>query len=578
MEQVKHECGIAMLRLRRKPQFYEQKYEAPFYGTDLLFHLMEKQYNRGQEAAGIGCVCSDAPPDSQYMLFKKAQGIHAIGDIYSEIMAAIPESADARHSTLPFSADCLMGHLRYSTTGRTGIEHVHPFLHKGSDRATDLLLCGNFNFTNTSEILQSLRSDTPFTGQESDAAIILRQTGEALDRQLAEKGEISIAETLKEIAPSWDGGYVICGLHGNGYMWTLRDAHGIRPAFYFADDEIVAVASERAALQSVLRVEAEKIKELPRGAALLINPAGDFRIEQILALAKESQCSFERIYFSRGNDRDIYRERKMLGRLLAPAVRESVGADFENTVFTFIPNTAETAYYGLIEGLREQPGSVARLRAEKVMVKDIRLRTFMANSAIRPEMAAQAYDITYSSIVPGRDTLVVVDDSIVRGTTLRQSIISRLDSLRPKTIIFVSSSPQVRFPDYYGIDMPTLEEFVAFRAAISLLKESGRGDIISAVYEKCLRQRKASGRLQNHVKELYEPFTERQISARAASLLTPQEVRAEIKMIYQTVADTHKAIPHHTGDWYFTGDYPTPGGYRLLNETFIRYCEKEKLE
>lgn len=617
MELIKHECGIAMVRLLKPLEYYKEKYGSSFYGLDKLYLIMEKEHNRGQEAAGVGCVRIDATPGDEYIFRERKQGTNAIQEAFRSIHSDIRKAREHDDPVTPFLGEVYMGHLRYSTTGRSGMSYVHPFLRRNNMRCSNLLLCGNFNLTNVDEIFSDIVDQGQHPRLYADTFLLLEELGKALDdenerlaRELRKEGykgqqltaEISrrldFNDILRKYAPSWDGGFVICGIVGNGDMWVLRDSHGIRPAFYYADDEIVVVASERPVIQTALNVGIDQVRELPRGASLSVDLNGKVRIEQILEPAEETQCSFERIYFSRGSDRDIYRERKELGRLLVPEVLRSVDGDIDHTVFSFIPNTAEVAYYGMMEALEdalieekesavkelmrkgelteERMDSIVkrRIRTEKVAIKDIKLRTFIAESEGRDDLAAHVYDITYGTLNPGEDNLVVIDDSIVRGTTLRQSIIRILDRLGPKRIVVVSSSPQVRFPDCYGIDMSRMGEFIAFRAAMELHKERGMQSRIDEIYRKCKEQELLpKEQIVNYVKEIYEPFTDAEISDKIAEMLTPEDTRAEVKLVFQSIDDTHRAIPGHTGDWYFSGNYPTPGGNRLVNQAFINFYE-----
>lgn len=592
MELIKHECGVAMVRLRKPLSFYKEKYGTEFYGLDKLYLLMEKEHNRGQEAAGVGCVKIEARPGEEYIFRERKEGTNAIHDAFVSIHKEIKKAREHEDSVIPYLGECYMGHLRYSTTGRSGMSYVHPFLRRNNMRCSNLLLCGNFNLTNVDEIFRDIIDQGQHPRLYADTFLLLEQLGKALDEEdehLAEefrsrglKGQaladavskkLDFTSILKKYAPRWDGGFVICGIVGNGDTWVLRDSHGIRPAFYYIDDEVVVVASERPVIQTVFNVDIDAVKELPRGAALSVKFTGEVKLEQVIPAAEETQCSFERIYFSRGSDRDIYRERKDLGRFLVPAVMNSIGDDLDHTVFSFIPNTAEVAYYGMMQELERKAGC-HRIRREKVVVKDIKLRTFIAESEGRDDLAAHVYDITYGTLNPGEDNLVVIDDSIVRGTTLRQSIIRILDRLNPRSIVIVSSSPQVRFPDCYGIDMSRMGEFIAFRAAMELLRETDRSDVIREVYRKSKAQENApKEEIVNYVKEIYEPFTDEEIARKIAEMLTPEGTKAEVKLVFQTIEDTHRAIPGHTGDWYFSGRYPTPGGNRLVNQAFINFVE-----
>ncbi|MBD5187448.1 MAG: amidophosphoribosyltransferase [Bacteroidales bacterium] len=616
MEPIKHECGIVMVRLKKPFSYYKKKYGSEYYGLSKLYLMMEKEHNRGQEAAGAGCVKMNVSPGHEYIFRERAEGTDAIKRIFSSISKDIETAEKEETGETPFLGEIYMGHLRYSTTGRSGLSYVHPFLRRNNWTSRNLLLCGNFNMTNVSKIYDRIVSTGQHPRLYADTFILLEQLGHALDmenerlfKQHHDAGlrglelseaisrDLDVTNVLRRCAPTWDGGYVICGATGNGIMWAMRDANGIRPAFYYEDDEIVVVASERPVIMTALNVPKEEVKELEPGTMITVGRKGTTSITRILPEAPYKGCSFERIYFSRGSDIDIYRERKELGRLLVPAVNKSVGGDLDHSVFSFIPNTAEVAYYGMVEGFEEflindkikaineemakpQPDEekikeilLKRIRREKVAIKDIKLRTFIAEGNTRDDLAAHVYDITYGSINPG-DNLVVIDDSIVRGTTLRQSIIRILDRLSPKKIVIVSSSPQVRYPDCYGIDMSRMGEFIAFRAAMELLKENDMEHIAREVYRKCLEQSSLPDEeIQNYVKEIYAPFTDEQIARKIAEMLTPEDVKAEIEIVYQTVENLHKAIPNHPGDWYFSGDYPTPGGNRLVNGAYINFYE-----
>ncbi len=622
MELIKHECGIAMIRLRKPLEYYKEKYGTEFYGLNKLYLLMEKEHNRGQEGAGVGCVKLDVPPGNEYIFRQRAEGNDSIREVFTLIEKEVKEAKNLELPSLPFAGEVYMGHLRYSTTGRSGISYVHPFLRRNNWSSRNLLLCGNFNLTNVDEIFASITAGGQHPRLYSDTFLLLEQLGHGLDREnerlyaihranglsglsLTEAiaKDLNVANLLRRCAPLWDGGYVICGIVGNGDAWVMRDPRGIRPAFYYADDEVIVVASERPVIQTAFHLTTDQVKELPRGCAIVIDRNSSFDIQHILPELEPKQCSFERIYFSRGSDADIYRERKELGHQLVGQILEEIDYDFENTVVSFIPNTAEVAYLGLVEGLEQaleskkveeiksliaahnfNEESIRRIiersvRTEKVAIKDIKLRTFIAEGASRDDMAAHVYDITYGTVHPGKDTLVVIDDSIVRGTTLRQSIISILDRLHPRKIVIVSSSPQVRFPDCYGIDMSRLGEFIAFRAAMELLKETGQQNLIDEVYTKCKKQEGLpKEEIVNYVKEIYAPFTDCQISDKIAQMLTPSSVQAEVKIVYQTIEGLHRAIPSHSGDWYFSGDYPTPGGNRLVNQAFINFYEGNTLK
>ena len=618
MELIKHECGVAMIRLLKPISYYKEKYGTELYGLDRLYLIMEKEHNRGQEAAGIGCVKLNVAPGNEYIFRERAQGSGAISEIFSTVHDRLKKELEDGISIedASFVGEVYMGHLRYSTTGRSGINYVHPFMRRNNWSSRNMLLCGNFNMTNVGEIFNEIVSKGQHPRLYADTFILLEQLGHALDRenerlyqQFHDEGlsamelseaisrDLNVANILKRCSPIWDGGYVICGIVGNGDMWTMRDPNGIRPAFYYIDDEIVVVASERPVIQTAFNIETDKVKELKPGAALIVDRNGTSRIETILPQRNNSACSFERIYFSRGSDCDIYRERKLLGEMLVEPILKAVDYDLDNTVFSFIPNTAEVAFYGLVNGIekwlikQKTEGLKAlakngiltdenisailnqRVRREKVAIKDIKLRTFIAESDIRNNLASHVYDVTYGSINRG-DTLVIIDDSIVRGTTLRSSILGILDRLHPGKIVIVSSSPQVRYPDCYGIDMSRMGEFIAFKAAMSLLEERGMQHVAEEVYEKCRNQDSVeSGRIENYVKAVYAPFSDDEIADKISEMLTPSFVKAEVKIVFQTVNDLHSAIPAHSGDWYFSGNYPTPGGTRLVNKAFVNYYE-----
>lgn len=625
MESLKHECGVALIRLLKPLTFYEEKYGTWMYGLNKLYLLMEKQHNRGQEAAGLACVKLKANPGEEYMFRERGLGAGAITEIFSNVHEHFKDlSAGQMHDAvyaeqcLPFAGELYMGHLRYSTTGKSGISYVHPFLRRNNWRAKNLALCGNFNLTNVDEIFADITAHGQHPRKYADTYIMLEQVGHRLDREVErlynickEEGlegmditrtieeRIDLANVLKSSSPSWDGGYVICGLTGSGESFAVRDPWGIRPGFWYKDEEIMVVASERPVIQTVLNVQADSIHELQPGQAILMNKKGEMRLEQINEPKKKSACSFERIYFSRGSDTDIYRERKRLGEELVNPILTKIGDELEHTVFSFIPNTAEVAFYGMLEGfenhlnrqkieLIEALGDKLdhkkleqilsrRIRFEKVAIKDIKLRTFIAEGNTRNDLVAHVYDITYGSLVPYEDNLVIIDDSIVRGTTLKQSIIGILDRLHPKKIIIVSSSPQVRYPDYYGIDMASMEQFIAFKAAISLLERRGMASVIDEVYRKSKAQEGLpKEQMVNYVKEIYAPFTDEEISDEIVRLLTPAGTQARVEIVYQTLDNLHKVCPEHTGDWYFSGDYPTAGGVKCVNRAFIDYVDKMK--
>ena len=626
MEQLKHECGVAMIRLLKPLEYYQKKYGTWAYGLNKLYLLMEKQHNRGQEGAGMACVKLDTHPGEEYMFRERALGSNAIQEIFQNVQQTlssfssgqITDVSYASHQ-IPFAGEIYMGHLRYSTTGKSGLSYVHPFMRRNNWRAKNLCLCGNFNLTNVDEVLDEITSKGQHPRVESDTYIMLEQVGHRLDREserlydvaikrgltgktitdFIEKN-IEVCNVLRTSAPLWDGGYVVCGATGSGEMFCMRDPWGIRPAFWYRDEEVLVVTSERPVIQTAFDVETDQIMELQPGCALSVRRNGKVSLTQIIKPAKLKACSFERIYFSRGSDQDIYKEREALGQQLTKRITDAVYGDIMHTVFSFIPNTAEVAFYGMLKGLKKQLNQhkveqiykltqdhqptleeIKRLlegqyiRSEKVAWKDIKLRTFIAEGNSRNDLAAHVYDITYGSLEPYVDNLVIIDDSIVRGTTLKESIIRILDRLHPKKIVLVSSSPQVRYPDYYGIDMARMEEFIAFRAAIELLKAKGQQHIIQEVYEKCKEADKLP-RIQqdtNYVKAIYEPFTDEDINHKMVEMLRPEGVTTPIEFVFQSIDGLHNACPNHLGDWYFSGDYPTKGGLRLLNKAFINYFE-----
>lgn len=626
MEPLKHECGIASIRLRKPLSYYQEKYGSWQYGLNKLYLLMEKQHNRGQEGAGLAVVKLNSKAGSEYLYRERAEGSAAIQEIFDHVHRHYRDlspdqlaNAEYAESELPFAGECYMGHLRYSTTGKSGLTYVHPMIRRSNWRAKCLAICGNFNLTNVHNVFEAIASVGQHPRHVSDMHILLEQLGHRVDREVERlyqkslkhelKGmeitnyieeRIDLANVLRECAPLWDGGFVMCGLTGSGESYTMRDPWGIRPAFYYIDEEAIVVASERPVIQTVMNVPADKVVELLPGQALFINRAGEPRIEQILEPKVAKPCSFERIYFSRGSDKDIYEERKALGRNLTDKILASVGGDIDHTVFSFIPNTAEVAYYGMIEGLNERlnqqkfeairEGKLSdeelkavlarRVRTEKVAIKDIKLRTFISEAKSRNDLAAHVYDITYGTITPKVDNLVVIDDSIVRGTTLKQSILGILDRLQPRKIVVVSSCPQIRYPDYYGIDMSKMKEFIAFRATVALLKERGMEHILHEQYQKALRLREADWgeEVENVVKAVYKPFTVDEISAKMVELLKPPHIEAEVELVFQSLEGQHEAIPHHRGDWYFSGDFPTPGGSHLVNQAFIDYMEQDFLK
>jgi amidophosphoribosyltransferase len=594
MEELKHECGVAMIRLLKPLDYYQKKYGTWAYGFNKLYLMMEKQHNRGQEGAGFSTVNLHTEPGTEYMFRERAEGKDAITEIFRKIENEKLKIEDCHSAELYaqpnfqssiFNSQLLMGHLRYSTTGKSGLQYVHPFLRRNNWRAKNLCLCGNFNMTNIDEVFRFLTEQGQSPRIFGDSYITLELMGHRLDREVERlyqeacakglKGtditayiddHVEMANVLKTTMSHYDGGYVMCGLTGSGEMFAVRDPWGIRPAFYYRDDEIIAVASERPVLQTTFDLQTEDICELQPGQSLIVHKNGESRLEQIMPAQQLSACSFERIYFSRGSDRDIYQERKRLGEQLTSPILKAIGGDVEHTVFSYIPNTAEVAFYGITDGFRKRHGEV---RTEKVVWKDIKLRTFIAVNAERNDLAAHVYDISYGSLVPDEDNLVIIDDSIVRGTTLRESIFKILDRLHPKKIVMVSSSPQIRYPDYYGIDMSRLEELCAFRAAIALINERGMQQLIADTYRKC----KQATTSENHVRAIYAPFSVEEINQKIVEMLRPEGMRAPIELVFQSIEGLHHACPDHPGDWYFTGRYPTLGGIRLCNKAFVNYVE-----
>ncbi len=619
MEILKHECGIAMVRLLKPLNYYEEKYGTSQYGLNKLYLLMEKQHNRGQEGAGIGCVNLKARPGNEYVYRERGLGSGAISEIFDNARKRIIAAQESNEDTnnLPFLGEIYMGHLRYSTTGKHGISYVHPFLRRNNWKSRNLLLCGNFNITNVEEVFSKVVEEGQHPRIYSDTVILLEQIGYYLDKEnqrlydkfkaegfdgvaLTNKIEdnIDIANVIKEPSKTWDGGFVICGADGSGDIFILRDPNGIRPCFYYLDDEVFVAASERPVIQTAMNVRIGDIKELEPGEAIMVSKHGKVTIKQILPKLDNQKCSFERIYFSRGSDADIYKERKLLGKNLTEKILKAVDYDLDNTILSFIPNTAEVAYIGMCEGVDEYekelqckeilkldshapdfPDKIKeilnkRVRKEKIAIKDIKLRTFIAEGKSRNELAAHVYDVTYGQVKNDVDNLVIIDDSIVRGTTLKQSIVRILDRLHPKRIVVVSSSPQVRYPDYYGIDMSRMAEFCAFRAAIALIQERGMGELITSTYKKCKAQEDWKKEdVVNYVKEIYAPFADEEISDKIAEMITGPEIKAEVKLVYQSIEGLHNAIPNHPGDWYFSGNYPTPGGNKMVNQAFINWYE-----
>jgi putative amidophosphoribosyltransferase len=627
MEPLKHECGVAMVRLLKPLSYYEKKYGTWMYGLNKLYLLMEKQHNRGQEGAGLACVKMQAAPGEEFMFRERGLGGGAIQDIFGNVHKELANftseqlhDADFSARCVPFAGEIYMGHLRYSTTGKSGLSYVHPFLRRSNWRAKNLCICANFNMTNVMEIFNEIAVKGQHPRMVSDTYILLEQLGHRLDRESERcfeeakalglentdithyiEDHINLCNVLQQSAPVWDGGYVLCGVTGSGEMFSMRDPWGIRPAFYYKNDEVLVVASERPVIQTALDVEVDDVHELLPGQGIFMSKDGEMRIEQVLEAKKYAACSFERVYFSRGSDKDIYRERKELGRTLVEPILKAVNNELDNTVLGYIPNTAEAAYYGMLQGFNEYlnqqkveeieklNGQIThekleeilsrRIRSEKLAWKDIKMRTFIAEGNSRNDLAAHVYDITYGSVRPGVDNLVVIDDSIVRGTTLRESIIRIMDRLHPRRIVVVSSSPQVRYPDYYGIDMAKMEEFIAFRAAIALHKERGTESILENVYKLCKAQENLpKEEVVNYVRQVYKPFTAEEISDKMAEMLRPEGVTTEIHIVYQSLDGLHKACPHSPGDWYFSGHYPTPGGNKRVTEAFINYYESNFLK
>lgn len=624
MEPLKHECGVAMIRLLKPLEFYQQKYGTWMYGLNKLYLMMEKQHNRGQEGAGLSCVKLETEPGSEYMFRVRAEGSNAITEIFGTVndnfkglpVERLSDMEFVKHS-LPFAGNLYMGHLRYSTTGKSGIKYVHPFLRRNNWKAKNLCLCGNFNMTNIDEIFEKLTLQGQCPRIYSDSYIMLELMGHRLDREVERnfvaakamementditryiEDHVKMSNVLKTTMDSFDGGYVVCGQTGSGEMFAMRDPWGIRPAFYYKDDEIVVLASERPVLQTTFDLDASDIVELQPGTALLVKRNGESSIERIVEQRGDSACSFERIYFSRGSDTDIYQERKRLGEQLTSPILKAVDYDTDHTVFSYIPNTAEVAYYGMLNGfkryLNEQKVKCIEalghapthdelvtilnnyVRSEKIAWKDIKLRTFITEGNSRNDLASHVYDITYGSVQAGKDNLVIIDDSIVRGTTLKESILRILDRLHPKKIVIVSSAPQIRYPDYYGIDMARLEEFCVFRATIELLKERKMEKTIESVYEACKNElTKPKADMTNQVRAIYEPFRVEEINEKIVEMLRPEGFTTPVELVYQSIEGLHKAIPHHHGDWYFTGKYPTPGGNKLCNQAFVNYYENK---
>jgi len=623
-DQIQHECGIALIRLLKPLSYYQEKYGTWKYGLNKLYLLMEKQHNRGQDGAGAVCVKNHLDPGSAYISRHRSVKENPIKDIFDQINELLLKAIWNRQSVddpewaylnFPFAGELYLGHLRYGTFGKNSIDFVHPVMRQNNWKSRNLVLAGNFNLTNTDELFKVLVDLGQHPKAYTDTVTALEKVGHFLDEEnqmlfrkykneglsnvkISDKIEenLDIHNILERATKDWDGGYAIAGLIGHGDAFVVRDPWGIRPAYYYHDDEIVVVASERPVIQTVMNVQVGKVAEISPGEALIVKKDGRISKELIRVPYKRTSCSFERIYFSRGSDRDIYKERKELGRLLTPEILKAIDYDFENTVFSYIPNTAETAFYGMIEGVREylvdwkiqeirkKNGSLTNVdikriisfepRVEKIAIKDVKLRTFIADDASRDDLVAHVYDVTYGIIRNHVDTLVIIDDSIVRGTTLKNSILRILDRLHPKKIIVVSSAPQIRYPDCYGIDMARLDKFIAFNATIELLKESGQQHIIDEVYKKCKQQQNLpKEEIVNYVQEIYSKFTPEQVSAKIAELLKPEDCNAEVEIVYQSIENLHRACPNDLGDWYFTGYYPTPGGNRVVNSSFINFIE-----
>jgi amidophosphoribosyltransferase len=625
-DQIKHECGVAFIRLLKPLSYYQQKYGTALYGLNKLYLLMEKQHNRGQDGAGVATIKLDIEPGKRYISRHRSMASNAVADIFeyiqkkfADIQKETPakmQDAEWLKENVSFMGEVLLGHLRYGTHGKNSIENCHPFLRQNNWMTRNLVIAGNFNMTNVDELLQQLYDLGQHPKEKADTVTVLEKIGHFIDTEnqglfdqykregLDDNIEISkliandmdVAKILRKSAKNWDGGYTIAGILGHGDAFVMRDPVGIRPAYYYYNDEIVVAASERPAIQTAFNIPIEDIKEIRPGHALIVKKNGRISEDMFSEPVEKKACSFERIYFSRGSDASIYRERKQLGRLLCEQILNTVEHDVKNTVFSYIPNTAEVAFYGMVEGVhkyikkyqrdrllnREDKISEEELtevlcmapRVEKIAIKDVKLRTFITQDADRSEMVAHVYDTTYGLIKKDADTLVVLDDSIVRGTTLKQSILKILDRLGPKKIVVVSSAPQIRYPDCYGIDMSRMGEFVAFEAAISLLKDAGKEDVILNVYQKCKDSAVLpKEKVVNYVQAIYEPFTDQEISDRIAKIITPKEINCEVKVLYQTLDNLHKACPDHTGDWYFSGNYPTPGGNKVVNRAFVNWME-----
>ena len=624
---IKHECGIALVRLKKPLQFYKDKYGSTFYGINKMYLLMEKQHNRGQDGAGFASVKFNVSPGTRYISRVRSNKAQPIQDIFAQINerlnGVLEKNQDKlndvawQENNLPYLGNLFLGHVRYGTFGKNSIESVHPFLRQSNWKHQNLIVAGNFNMTNSRQLLEELVELGQHPKEFTDTVTVLEKIGHFLEEEVSklykdakEKGfnkkdaspyieeNLDLQNVLKRSSKNWDGGYAMAGLVGHGDAFVLRDPNGIRPTYYYEDDEVVVVASERPVIQTVFNVSIEDVKELKRGHAIIIKRDGVTSIKKVLESREKKSCSFERIYFSRGSDSSIYEERKNLGKFVFPQILKSINNDISNSVFSYIPNTAETSFYGMTEAaedfLNDQKTAKIlsggkslsakrvteilseRPRFEKIAIKDAKLRTFIADDSSRDDLVAHVYDVTYGVVKPS-DNLVIIDDSIVRGTTLKKSIIKILDRLSPKKIVVVSSAPQIRYPDCYGIDMARIEDFIAFKAALELLKETNQYHIVDEVYKKAIDQReKEDAEIVNYVKEIYNPFTTEQVSKKIAQMLKTNDINAEVEVIYQSVENLHKACPDNLGDWYFTGDYPTNGGHRVVNEAFINFYEGNK--
>ena len=615
-DQIKHECGIALIRLLKPLEFYQKKYGSKSYGANKMYLMMEKQHNRGQDGAGLATVKIGAKPGEKYIFRERSSAKQPIQEVFTRVSERIASSKEI-DGNVPFQAELLLGHVRYGTFGKNNIESVHPFLRQNNWTHRNLIVAGNFNMTNNQELFENLVKLGQHPKSKVDSVTVMEKIGHFLDdavhkiyKGLKKEGfnkqqaspliekRLKISKVLKKASKDWDGGYAMAGLLGHGDAFVLRDPSAIRPAYYYKDDEVVVVASERPVIQTVFNTSFDEIKELEAGHSIIIKKSGKTSVVPILEKRERKACSFERIYFSRGSDKEIYLERKKLGQLLFPKILKAIKSDLKNTVFSYIPNTAETSFFGLVHEAQKYISSQAivklleekqeiskenleklfslKPRIEKVAIKDAKLRTFIADDANRDELVAHVYDITYGSIKE-TDTLVIIDDSIVRGTTLQKSILKILDRLNPKKIIVVSSAPQIRYPDCYGIDMAKMEDFIAFRAAIALLKSEGKENIIKETYKDCLEELKLpSTKMKNKVLKIYAGYTDEDISNQISKILKEKEIKTQVKVIFQTVESLHVACPKNLGDWYFTGDYPTPGGNKVVNQSFVNYFEGTK--